>query len=251
MEAVFKSDRGKVRKLNEDSGGIFQNHSSILALVADGMGGHRAGDVASKMAVELVEKKWYELNEELRAGAAEEWLCKTIEEVNTELYQYAEQNPDCAGMGTTLVAALCTEDFISIAHVGDSRGYIIDQLKVIQMTEDDSFVNALVQSGEISREDAEHHPKKNLLLKALGSKNKAEPSVKTIIPEDGTLILLCSDGLSNKVSEQEIRAIAAESERLEEMADHLIRLANDHGGEDNITLAAVKFSLHEEGGESL
>ncbi|MDZ5711606.1 Stp1/IreP family PP2C-type Ser/Thr phosphatase [Jeotgalibacillus haloalkalitolerans] len=251
MEAVFKSDRGKIRKLNEDSGGIFKNHFAVLALVADGMGGHRAGDVASKMTVDLIESKWHELNSELRAGAAEDWLSQTIEEVNTELFQYAEKNPECNGMGTTLVAAICTEDFISIANIGDSRGYVINQSKVIQMTEDDSFVNALVQSGEISKEDAEHHPKKNLLLKALGTQGKADPSIKTIVPDHGTLILLCSDGLSNKVSEGEISALAENDLSLDQMADRLISLANDYGGEDNITLAAVRISLQDEGGESL
>ncbi|AJD90951.1 phosphoprotein phosphatase [Jeotgalibacillus malaysiensis] len=251
MEAVFKSDRGKIRKLNEDAGGIFRNHYAVLAVVADGMGGHRAGDVASEMTVKLVEKKWQELSSELKAGAAEDWLRQTVEEVNAELYQYAERHPECNGMGTTLVAAICTHDFISIAHIGDSRGYVIDQSRVVQMTEDDSFVNALVQSGEISKEDAEQHPKKNLLLKALGTKGKADPSIKTIIPEHGTLLLLCSDGLSNKVSEDEIAAAAAQKLPLDEMAESLIRLANDHGGEDNITLAAVKVLLPGEGGETL
>ncbi|TFE02714.1 Stp1/IreP family PP2C-type Ser/Thr phosphatase [Jeotgalibacillus salarius] len=251
MEAVFKSDRGKVRKLNEDSGGIFKNQYAVLALVADGMGGHRAGDVASKMTVDLIEEKWKRLNGELRAGAAEEWLYQSIEEINLQLSQYAENNPDCTGMGTTLVAAICTEEFISIAHIGDSRGYVIDQSRVLQMTEDDSFVNALVQSGEISKEDAEHHPKKNILLKALGTKGKAEPSIKTIVPENGTIVLLCSDGLSNKVNEDEIKMILSGEYSLEEMAEDLIRVANEHGGEDNITLAAVKVNVPDEGGGPL
>ncbi|KIL50423.1 phosphoprotein phosphatase [Jeotgalibacillus alimentarius] len=249
MEAVFKSDRGKIRKLNEDSGGIFKNNHGVLAVVADGMGGHRAGDVASRMTVELIEEKWKNVTNVLRAGAAEEWLYEAIEEVNKTIYHYANQNPDCAGMGTTLVAAICTEDFISIANIGDSRGYVIDESRVLQMTEDDSFVNALVQSGEISREDAEHHPKKNLLLKALGTKGKADPAIKTIVPENDTVVLLCSDGLSNKVSEEEIKEILLQSVTLDEMAEDLIQLANEHGGEDNITLAAVKVSFDDEAGE--
>ncbi|WP_227395572.1 Stp1/IreP family PP2C-type Ser/Thr phosphatase [Jeotgalibacillus aurantiacus] len=249
MEAIFKSDRGKVRQLNEDSGGIYRkSDGALLAVVADGMGGHRAGDVASKMTVEIISRKWRAAPSIRRAVEAEEWLKQTIEEINSSLSAYSDLNEECRGMGTTIVAALCTDEFVTVANVGDSRGYLITEERVSQITEDDSFVNALVQSGEISKQDAEHHPKRNVLLKALGSKGFINPALKTVSAEEGYTILLCSDGLSNKVSDQELLYSIKQSTSLAKTAEQLIDLANDKGGEDNITLAVIAYP-EDEGGD--
>ena len=245
VRIAFISDQGKVRRVNEDAGGIFLHpHGYYLVVVADGMGGHRAGEVASTMAVEKMQDLWLNAPELSRPIDAEEWLLSSIEKINKELYEHAEQHIDCEGMGTTIVVAICTQDFITLGNVGDSRGYIFFEDRTRQITEDHSFVNALVQSGEISKQDAEHHPKKNLLLKSLGSKGQIKPNIYTITIEDRNIILLCSDGLANKTDERLMTEIVMNDvSSLDQRARHLVDVANEHGGEDNITIALVEFDL--------
>ncbi|MDG5470241.1 Stp1/IreP family PP2C-type Ser/Thr phosphatase [Jeotgalibacillus sp. ET6] len=248
MQSAFISDQGKVRRLNEDAGGIYlhpQGH--LLAVVADGMGGHRAGDVASKMAVNKIHELWMDSPAIIKPVDAERWLQSSIENINENLHLYAKANKDCEGMGTTIVAAICTDEFVTIGNVGDSRGYIISQArKIRQVTEDHSFVNALVQSGEITKQDAEHHPRKNLLLKSLGSDGLVKPSISTITIDDGNIILLCSDGLSNKLDEIILADTITQAISLNERASKMVDIANDNGGEDNITIAAVEYIVSEE-----
>ncbi|PPA72100.1 Stp1/IreP family PP2C-type Ser/Thr phosphatase [Jeotgalibacillus proteolyticus] len=243
MHFAFISDQGKVRQLNEDAGGVYINPSGqLLAVVADGMGGHRAGDVASLMAVEKIEKLWATGPEISKPVEAEKWLKSSIEEINKVLYNHSIHHADCEGMGTTIVAAICTREFVTLGNVGDSRGYIVSEQKIRQITEDHSFVNALVQSGEISKSDAEHHPRKNLLLKSLGSNGLVNPTISTITVEEGDIILLCSDGLSNKIDEQLMAAAASQTMELQQRASKLVNQANLNGGEDNITIAIVEYS---------
>ncbi|QED50073.1 Stp1/IreP family PP2C-type Ser/Thr phosphatase [Cytobacillus dafuensis] len=242
MKAVFKTDRGRIRQHNEDNGGIFLNRSGQrLAIVADGMGGHRAGDVASEMALSNLQKLWIETEEIKTADEAEEWLKINVEKGNTALYEHAKSTTECEGMGTTLVAAICTNHFVSIANIGDSRCYILNENGFQQLTEDHSLVNELIRSGQISKEDAEHHPMKNVVLRALGTEMTVNMDVKTIIFEDEDLLLLCSDGLSNKVQEIEMIEILKSNQSLEEKASTLIELANNNGGEDNITIIIVEY----------
>lgn len=251
MKAVFKTDRGRIRQHNEDNGGVFQNRSGQrLAIVADGMGGHRAGDVASEMALTNLQQLWGETAEIKTADEAEAWLKINIEKGNTALYQHSQNTSECEGMGTTLVAAVCTDHFATIANIGDSRCYILNENGFHQLTDDHSLVNELVRSGQISKEDAEHHPMKNVVLRALGTEETVNMDIKTIIFEEGDLLLLCSDGLSNKVTENEMIEILNGSQSLEEKASSLVDLANDHGGEDNITLVIVEF-LDKHSGERL
>lgn len=252
MKAVFKTDRGKVRQHNEDNGGIFINPEGVrFAVVADGMGGHRAGDVASSMAIEHMRKSWDDSNSFHTPQEAESWLREKIESVNELLFQHSEQFSECQGMGTTIVAAICTDKFATIANIGDSRCYVYNESGFKQITEDHSLVNELVRSGQISREDAEHHPRKNVLLRALGTEVHVDMDITTIVFEEGDMLLLCSDGLSNKVSEQEMIDIVTDERSLEEKSDSLITLANGYGGEDNITLVLVHFDDEtESGGET-
>lgn len=251
MKAVHQTDRGKVRNHNEDHVGIFTNDSgNILAVVADGMGGHLAGDVASKMTIELIQHAWEHNTSELNApDKAEEWFQQTIKKINESIYQYADEHSECKGMGTTLVAAICTNRFVSIAHIGDSRGYILNNHGFRQLTDDHSLVNELVKSGQISKEDAEHHPRKNVLLRALGTEPTVMVDTITVDFEQGDYLILCSDGLSNKVSDKEMETILNTDETLEAKADQLIQMANDHGGEDNITLAIVHNIVCEKAGD--
>lgn len=248
MKAVFLTDQGKVRQHNEDSGGIFKNlDGHCLAIVADGMGGHRAGDVASGMTRSQLKKEWEAVNGILTAEAAETWLKERILQVNGLLFDHAQNNSECDGMGTTIVAAISNENFATVANIGDSRCYLLNESGFNQVTEDHSLVNELVRFGQITKEDAEHHPRKNVLLRALGTEEKVEMDVKTIMFEEGDCLLLCSDGLSNKVSEKEMTEILRSDESLEQKAATLISLANQYGGEDNITLAIVEFSEGSEG----
>lgn len=250
MKAVFMTDQGKVRLHNEDSGGIFKNlDGHRLAIVADGMGGHRAGDVASGMTMAELKNQWEAVSGILTAEEAENWLKKHILKVNGLLFEHAKNNSECDGMGTTIVAAISNENFATVANIGDSRCYLLNESGFKQVTEDHSLVNELVRFGQITKEDAEHHPRKNVLLRALGTEEKVEMDIKTIMFEEGDCLLLCSDGLSNKVSEKEMEEVLTSYSSLEEKASTLISLANEYGGEDNITLAIVEFAASSEGDE--
>ncbi|RBW67509.1 Stp1/IreP family PP2C-type Ser/Thr phosphatase [Bacillus taeanensis] len=251
METVFKTDKGKVRPHNEDSGGIFiKNNQSVLAVVADGMGGHRAGDVASTMAVSFLKEKWEHVNEVLTPHDAEKWLEAAILGANQKILDYAKNHPECKGMGTTLAAALCTEQYIIIAHIGDSRIYLLNENAFSLKTSDHSLVNELLKSGEITEEEASNHPRKHVLLRALGTEESIYIDIQTVLWEEDDLLLLCSDGLTNKVSDETLEEMTRSEYSLDEMAVHLIQLANKAGGEDNISVALLKHSSdHKSKGE--
>jgi protein phosphatase len=242
MKEIFMTDQGKIRQHNEDNGGIFVNQAGQrLAIVADGMGGHRAGDVASEMTLISLKEFWENTGDIDTPEKAEFWLKEHITRVNQLLFDHAKTHFECDGMGTTVVAGIVTSRFVTIANIGDSRCYISNELGFMQITQDHSLVNELVRTGQISKEDAEHHPRKNVLLRALGTEPSVEMDIKTITFEEGDLLLLCSDGLSNKVSELEMTNILTNSDHLEQKASELIQLANHYGGEDNITLVIVKY----------
>jgi PPM family protein phosphatase len=250
MNSIYKTDPGRVRLLNEDNGGIFVNGDQYrLAIVADGMGGHRAGDVASKMTIDLLQKAWSESQNIHTAEQAEEWLRLKINEVNQVLFNHSNAHAECDGMGTTIIAAICTELFVTLAHIGDSRCYLLNESGYKQLTEDHSLVYELVRTGQISKEDAENHPRKNVILRALGTEQSVEMDIITVIFEEGDFLLLCSDGLSNKVSESEMVELLSNNQALELRAESFINLANHYGGEDNITLVIVEHSTNEESGK--
>jgi protein phosphatase len=247
MRAVFQTDIGKIRAHNEDSGGVFQNKDGhYLAVVADGMGGHRAGDVASEMTISYLKQQWEQSEHISSPAAAEQWLKDHVSEVNRILFEHSLQNEECQGMGTTIVSAICTDQFVTVGHIGDSRCYLFNKNRFQQLTEDHSLVNELVKTGQISKEDAEHHPRKNVLLRALGTERDVKLDIKTISIDEHDMLLLCSDGLSNKVSEEMMVHILTADDPLEHKAQALIDLANERGGEDNITLAIIDFSLERE-----
>ncbi|MDM5198821.1 Stp1/IreP family PP2C-type Ser/Thr phosphatase [Fictibacillus enclensis] len=249
MQYAFKTDTGKVRQHNEDSGGVFTKGEHFLALIADGMGGHKAGDVASSKTIQLFEKAWNSISEdEIETPVkAEEWLLKTVTSTNLELFQYANSNADCNGMGTTLVGTLCTPSYLTILHIGDSRVYYFSVNKLIQKTEDHTLVNELVRSGQLSETEAENHPRKNVILRALGTDDVIEVDIQTISWGEGDLVLLCSDGLSNKVSRDMMESIVSDdSLSLDQKADRLVNLANEAGGEDNITIGLVRYPPDEQ-----
>ncbi len=250
MKAIFLTDRGKVRQHNEDNGGVFLNRSGQqLAMVADGMGGHRAGDVASEITMMKLKEKWEETDEIMTAEQAENWFRDHINQVNMIVFQHAQDHVECEGMGTTIVAVVITETFSTIAHIGDSRCYILNEAGFSQITEDHSLVNELVRTGQISKEDAENHPRKNVLTRALGTEVFVDMDVKTIVIEEDDMLLLCSDGLSNKVNEVEIASTLKSEKSIKEKAATLVDLANEYGGEDNISLVIVEFTSNKSYGE--
>ncbi|GAA0460870.1 Stp1/IreP family PP2C-type Ser/Thr phosphatase [Alkalibacillus silvisoli] len=248
MHAVFKTDKGKIREANEDFGGVFYNTDrQLLAIVADGMGGHQAGDVASRLAVEKLKEYWeaalaFKDSEEL-----EVWLETVIKEANDVLKEHAQNNTECKGMGTTLIAATILGEQIVVAHIGDSRLYHITEETIEQKTEDHSFVNELVLQGQITKEEAESHPRKNVLTRALGTEDEVSVDTLTYPWQSGSYCLLCTDGLTNKLSDGDILDIVSKNETEEEKVDKLLNEANHRGGEDNITVALISFTDVESG----
>ncbi len=250
MKAVFRTDRGKVRIHNEDQGGIFfkENPQMVFAVIADGMGGHRAGDVASEMAVSKLKEAWETELQSDTPNSIELFLEEQIKRVNHEIFEHSMAHEECEGMGTTLVGVICTDKTATIVNVGDSRCYLLNDSGFKQVTEDHSLVNELVRSGQISKEDAAHHPRKNVILRALGTENSVDVDIKTISFEEGDRLLLCSDGLSDKLSETEIETIITGNDSLDHIADTFIQKANENGGEDNITLVILLHSFESESG---
>ena len=250
MRTVVRTDRGKIRSHNEDYGAVAKNRSgTLLAVVCDGMGGHKAGDVASRMAGELLQKAWEETEEITTGEEAESWFRTHIQEINEKIFARSQEEEELQGMGTTIVSAICTDTFATIANVGDSRCYVINKTGLKQVTDDHSLVNELVKIGELTKEAAEHHPQKNVLLRALGTELEVVVDIVTVSFHKDDYLLLCSDGLTNQISDEEIKDIICSKKPLEEKAQQMIELANQYGGEDNITLVLINHAAKEETGE--
>lgn len=238
MEAHYQTDPGKVRSHNEDSVTIVKNLSGdYLLLVADGMGGHKAGEVASSVAVTTIGSRFQSLSSLGSKMDAITWLKEIIEEVNTTIIKYAEEHVNATGLGTTLVCAVLTKDYLIFTNVGDSSGFVFKSGKLYKVTKDHTLVNILVESGELRPEEAENHPQKNVLMKALGAAPKIEPDIFDVeTTVDG--ILLCSDGLTNMVSKEQIERVLNDKELdINEKIDKLILKSNLRGGNDNISVA--------------
>jgi len=242
MEAEFLTDRGQIRTHNEDAGGTYYNLAGqLLAIIADGMGGHQAGDVASQMAVSMIQDKWQHMKEIITPEQSEKWLAETISEINTTIYNRSLDIPACEGMGTTVVIVISTEEYITVAHIGDSRCYIFNEDGFKQITEDHSLVNELIRTGQISKDDAVHHPRKNVVLRALGTEREVTADIKSLGWEKHDKLLLCSDGLTDKVLDDELFELIQLDEPVKEMGQKMINLANERGGEDNISLIIVDY----------
>lgn len=251
MEASFKSDIGKVRKVNEDSGGIFFNrHDQMLALIADGMGGHKAGDVASQLVANHLKELWEQTDQFLSEDEVSSWLDDAIQKTNKHVLTHAQNEENCLGMGTTVVAAAFINRFVVVAHVGDSRLYHITNEQISQITEDHSFVQELLKNGEITTEEAEAHPKRNVLMRAVGTEEDITVDINSFYFEENSYILICSDGLSNKLSTDDMYDIILSNESLQNKIDQLIDLANQRGGEDNISVILVKCCNRDKAGET-
>lgn len=240
MEAYFLSDKGLIRSRNEDSGGIFINNKQWLAVVADGMGGHLAGDVASQKTVQYIKEAWEEISVPLTAESAVDWLNTTINKINRVLYEFAAEHDECKGMGTTIVAAIGFPQELIVSHVGDSRAYLFHpNIEEALITEDHTLVQELVNHGQLSKEDAFHHPKKNIVMRALGTEEEIDIDTLKVPFPAGAMLMICSDGLSDKLKFEEIERIIQLEQTLPQKGQSFISEAIRLGGEDNITVALI------------
>jgi serine/threonine protein phosphatase PrpC len=235
VEQVGRSDVGRQRSANEDSLVI----APPFFAVADGMGGAKAGEVASATAVEVFG------GERDSSEAAEAQLARIVREANRRIHALAVSEESYRGMGTTLTAAKITGDGVSLAHVGDSRAYLLRGGEFEQLTRDHSLVAELERSGQITAEAAEHHPQRSIITRALGPEPDVEVDTYTIAGREGDLFMICSDGLTSMISDDEVSSILRSAPSLEDGADALVRAANQSGGRDNITV--VLFRLGESG----
>lgn len=238
MKSYYLTDPGMVRSHNEDSVIIVKNMmGEHMMIVADGMGGHRAGEIASGIAVSHLSERFKELSSIGSKLDALNWLDENVAIVNAEIIKYASSNPECLGMGTTLVVAILTDEFLIFGNIGDSSGFVLKNGKLHKVTKDHTLVNVLVEAGDLTPEEAFNHPKKNVLMKALGVSDHQEID-RFAVESSIDAILLCSDGLTNMLSVKQIENILNdENLEVDEKLIKLVRKCNSRGGTDNVSVA--------------
>lgn len=240
LKTFSRTDIGRKRKLNQDY--VFTSEEAVgnlsnVFIVADGMGGHAAGDYASKTAVETIVsslEQSFEKNPTIS-------LRKAIETANDVIYRTAEGDPSLEGMGTTVVAATFVGKFLEVLNVGDSRLYVMNDKKITQITVDHSLVEEMVRRGGIARSEARNHPDKNIITRAVGIKPGVEADVYTVELESGDTVLLCTDGLTNMVEDEKIRMIVSASSDVAEATIRLVEAANAAGGKDNVSVVLIRY----------
>ena len=241
MISYFLTDTGRIRTHNEDSVTIVKNKKGeMLACVADGVGGHKAGEIASQIAINTITEAFKETFKDLDKLSAINWLRQATTEVNNKIFSYVDKHEEAKGMGTTLVCALITKDYILIGNVGDSSGFAVKKEKLYKITYDHTLVNLLLKAGEITEEEAKNHPKKNVLMKALGTNDPIEIDIFDCdLDVDG--ILLASDGLTNMLDKEKIMTVLNTKDPIQDKVIKLIAKANNRGGTDNISVAFIDF----------
>jgi len=238
---------GRVRKNNEDAYGIYPDLS--LFIVADGLGGHAGGEVASRLAVETIKDGLVSTESYRSSAEITERIIEAIKGANNRIIQRASMMYDLKGMGTTVVVVKLEEDNAMIAHVGDSRMYLIRKNKITQITKDHTVVEEYIRLGLLTLQEALYHPNRHMLSRALGVSYDIDVDVADIQIAEGDIIILCTDGLTNMLSEKEIlSAITELMPSPEKITDRLITLANNHGGIDNITVITICIEQNNKGG---
>lgn len=238
MKSVAITDIGRRRKVNQDY--IYCNDKAVgllpnLYIVADGMGGHKAGDFASRFCVTEFEKELMEQKARTIIGSME----SALQQTNERLLKEAAV-PELEGTGTTFVAATIVNQMVYAANIGDSRLYLLHEGRIRQITQDHSLVEEKIQRGELERKEARNHPEKNVITRAMGASEVVVPDFFEVEIENGDYILLCSDGLTNMVEDEEIKSVIFSSTMtLQQRAQRLIEMANENGGRDNISLVLV------------
>jgi PPM family protein phosphatase len=246
MQTYYLTDAGRIRSHNEDSVTIVKNNNDeYLLAVADGMGGHRAGEVASNAIIEYLSNKFITLDSVGEKAEAVNWIRNNVNDINREIIKMASKDEESAGMGSTLVIAVLTNDYLLFGNVGDSSGYVLKEGKLYKVTKDHTLVNLLVSTGELTQDEARMHPKKNVLMRALGTGTPVDVDIFDV-DMGAQSILLCSDGLTNMLSDEQIeKVLTNETLTIEEKVTRLIKKSNNRGGTDNISVAY----LVREGGE--
>ena len=241
MKSYYLTDAGKVRSHNEDSVTIVKNGSEeYLLLVADGMGGHRAGEVASSLAVTHFGKRFSSLSSVGNLKDAVSWINDNVSEINEAILDYAKNHFDSTGLGTTLVLALLTKDFLIFGNVGDSSGFVLKNHRLHKVTKDHTLVSLLVEAGDLTEEEARNHPKKNVLMKALGASEKVDMDIFEV-ERDVDAILLCSDGVTNMLTVEQLEKVLDEELTIEAKVKKIVRKCNARGGQDNISVAFLSM----------
>lgn len=228
-----KSDLGNVRKLNEDYADFYEDDKVKIYVVADGMGGHNAGEIASKIAAQTIINY---IKSNIKNEIVEKTFKNAIEDANKEVHSLAYKKEEYTGMGTTIVACLITTMGVHIGNVGDSSCFIVKDNRVYKLTKDHSLVQELLDTGSISKEQAINHPQKNVITRAIGTGKEVEIDIYNLNKEEYDYILLCSDGLTNDVDlENELLELLRDND-IQEVCDKLVNRAKNNGGRDNITV---------------
>lgn len=242
MKFAAGTDRGLIRDINEDCYRIIPEspQNPCAFIVADGMGGHNSGEVASRMTVDYI-SDYIEHSSSLLFSCSDigEEIKKMVGEANLTVFEASLDKPETSGMGTTLTMAVITGSRVTVAHVGDSRLYLARSTNLQQITEDHSYIEELIKNGTLTREEAGSHPRKHVITRAIGSSKDLEVDVQDFEAKDGDILLLCSDGLTNMICENEIYSIIKDNEP-EKACEQLIEAAKGKGGEDNITVIVIK-----------
>ena len=241
MDAWGLTDKGMVRQQNQDYYDIIHfGQSCLLAIVCDGMGGAKSGNVASRLAAEVFcGEVRRNIRSDLRVEDVKRVMTDAIQLANQAVYENAQLSEDYAGMGTTLVAAFVCGKTLVVANVGDSRAYLVEGGDIRQVTVDHSVVQMMLRRGEISREEARNHPVKNLITRAVGTETRVVCDIFTLPVERGNYVLLCSDGLSNQVTDQELLFEIVHSIDKPGVCQRLLALANHRGAPDNATAVLI------------
>jgi serine/threonine protein phosphatase PrpC len=236
LRACVKTDVGKKRANNEDA--FYINETRGIFAIADGMGGHKAGEVASRLAIEEISTQL----EGLKAATALDDLRRAIELANRTIFLASQADPSLENMGTTVVVAAVEDGRLLLAHVGDSRAYLFSDSGLARITADHSFVYEMIREGEITEEEARAHPMRGVLLRALGMYDDVEIEAREL-PYRGELLLLCTDGLTDMLRDKEIEKLLVKPPNASEVCDFLVAKANEAGGRDNITVITVRKVL--------
>ena len=237
MKSFYLTDAGKVRDHNEDSVVILKNDDGYtLMAIADGMGGHSAGEVASSIAINYLGDHFKESFKKMSKVDAVNWIRDAVEEINDLIFQHEKTHPESKGMGTTLVLSILTDDYLLFGNVGDSSGFVMKDNKLHKVTYDHTLVNLLVSAGELTKEEASVHPKKNVLMKALGASHEVDVDIFDC-DMDISEILLSSDGLTGMLDREQIEKVLLGEGSVEDKVIKLIQKANNRGGTDNISVA--------------
>lgn len=240
-----ESDKGKVRDINEDSFKVISGIEGLpdTFIVADGMGGHNSGEIASRMAVDLSEEHLLKFSQpDADDEAIKSFICSMMTEVNKCIHSKAKESEENFGMGTTFVIGMFLKGKLFIGHVGDSRAYLLRDNSLQRLTTDHSYIEELIKNGSLSREEARNHPKKNVITRALGCEENVEIDTYCVDVNNDDIFVFCTDGLTNMLSENEILSIINNNEEPQAICGELVKLANERGGEDNITVIVVKYS---------